>query len=70
MMTLQGQEISAVKKALIETHIPLSRIPHDQIETTLQDLAKYCQNQYLPYGRAHELKKEDLNQISIWRELK
>jgi len=65
MMSLQGQEISKVKKALHETNIPLLRIPIDSIETTLLTLADYCQKQNLPFGRAHELKAGDIQEISI-----
>lgn len=50
----QGQETTALEKALIACNIPLNNIPPSVIEQTLHELPAYCVKHKLWYSRAHE----------------
>jgi len=51
----QGQETSAIRRALEACQIPLENIPPVVVEKTLAELAPYSIMHKLPYGIAHEL---------------
>ena len=51
----QGQDTTAMRKALTTCQIPLDNIPPKVVESTLAELASYSEKHKLPYGIAHEL---------------
>ena len=52
----QGQETSALEKALNACHIPFDRIPPEIVEKVRLELPVYCSRHILPYAIAHEQK--------------
>jgi glycerol-1-phosphate dehydrogenase [NAD(P)+] len=55
MSEKQGQETTAMRRALDACQIPLESIPPEVAEKTLSELAQYSKKHKLPYGIAHEL---------------
>ena len=65
MSAIQGQDISSLKTALKNCHIPLDTIPEDIIIQTMLDLPNYCSKHNLPYGIAHDLDKDKIGSVNI-----
>jgi len=65
MAALQGQEIEPLKRAMKAGNIPLDNIPMDAIFDTLYELPEYSKKHKYLYGIAHELTKEQVDQLDI-----
>ena len=62
---LQGQDTAPLRDALQACQIPLGNIPAGVVWETLRELPAYCEHHQLPFGRAHTLGEEDLEQINF-----
>lgn len=52
---LPGQDTARLEKALRACHVPLTSIPQDVIDRTLNTLPEYCARHNLAYGISHTL---------------
>ena len=62
---LQGQDVAPLRDALQACQIPLDNIPPAVVLETLRELPAYCEHHQLPFGRAHTLGEEDLEQVNF-----
>lgn len=62
---LQGQDIDALKKAMISGNIPLDKIPPELILETLYELPEYSRKHQYLYGIAHELTPAHIDRLDI-----
>jgi glycerol-1-phosphate dehydrogenase [NAD(P)+] len=60
---LQGLEWQRLEQALLEGGIPLGLMTEDVSRQTLCELPEYCQRQRLPFGRAHTLTLEEIEDL-------
>ncbi|MBI5667638.1 MAG: iron-containing alcohol dehydrogenase [Chloroflexi bacterium] len=62
---LQEQDITELRRALLDCNIPLTNIPADVIRQTLRDLPEYARRHNLPYGIAHTLTDSSLQRLPV-----
>lgn len=60
MARLQGQDLTPLRRALVDCRIPLDGIPTAMVEATLRALPDYCRQQGYPFGIAHTLDESAL----------
>jgi len=65
MAALQQQDVSPLRRALHATHIPLQRIPLEDILKALAALPEYSRQHGLPHGLAHDLTPKLMNRLDI-----
>lgn len=65
MAQLQEQDPLPLVQALEACNISLNRIPNEIIHTTLLDLPDYCRRHQFPYGIAHEITPQLLEQRGL-----
>lgn len=63
MAAAQGQDIEGLIAAHKACNIPLTNIPEGVIQQTLASLEEYSHQHNLPYGIAHELTSQNLEQL-------
>jgi len=63
MAQLQGQNTSPLRKAMQACHVPLTGIKSEVIRQTLFELPEYCTKHNLPFGIAHTLSNEEIDEI-------
>lgn len=64
LAALQGQDTAPLREALQACQIPLGNIPPAVIRETLRELPAYCARHALPFGRAHTLRAEELDELT------
>jgi glycerol-1-phosphate dehydrogenase [NAD(P)+] len=65
MAELQGQDITPLKTAMQNCHIPLDTLETSTISQILAELPDYCNKHNLPFGIAHTLRKDVWSKIQF-----
>jgi glycerol-1-phosphate dehydrogenase [NAD(P)+] len=62
---LQGQDITPLKQAMLDTNLPLNTIPMDTVIETLLELPEYAKANNYPFGIAHTITREQVENLDI-----